>query len=272
MNDLSLKDRAKRENSGTVTAAQAVLAGTSSKGWVARLLPFLGPAFIASVAYIDPGNYATNIQSGARFGYTLLWVVFASNIMAMVIQALSAKLGIASGLNLAEQCRAHFPRPVVIAMWVLMELVAMATDLAEFIGAAIGFNLLFGMPLFAAAIATAIATFLILGLEQFGFRPLEAVISVLVGVVASCYLIETFLEPPCLGQRIFSRRHPTIRRQRKRFTGRRHLGRYGHAPRDFSSFRAHPEPDQSQRSTPVAAPLPFGDCRRFDRNDIGRFC
>ena len=203
MNDLSLKDRAKRENSGTVTAAQAVLAGTSSKGWVARLLPFLGPAFIASVAYIDPGNYATNIQSGARFGYTLLWVVFASNIMAMVIQALSAKLGIASGLNLAEQCRAHFPRPVVIAMWVLMELVAMATDLAEFIGAAIGFNLLFGMPLFAAAIATAIATFLILGLEQFGFRPLEAVISVLVGVVASCYLIETFLDRPAWGSVFF---------------------------------------------------------------------
>jgi manganese transport protein len=187
-------------SAGTVEAARQILTGHSQKRGLGRLLPFLGPAFIASVAYIDPGNYATNIQGGARFGYTLLWVVVASNLMAMLIQALSAKLGIATGLNLAEHCRSSFPRPVVWGMWVLMELVAIATDLAEFVGAALGFNLLFGIPLWAAAILTAIATFMILALERYGFRPLEAVISVLVGVIAVSYLIETVLDRPEWGQ------------------------------------------------------------------------
>jgi manganese transport protein len=166
---------------------------------MARLLPFLGPAFIASVAYMDPGNFATNISAGAKFGYMLLWVVVASNLTAMLIQTLSAKLGIATGANLAEQCRAHYPRPVVLFMWALMEIVAMATDLAEFLGAALGFNLLFGMPLWAAGLLTAVATFLILSLENYGFRPLEAVITVMVGVVAVCYLLETLLDRPAWG-------------------------------------------------------------------------
>ena len=157
----------------TTRDARAVLSGKSRKNWFARLLPFLGPAFIASIAYVDPGNFATNIQGGAEFGYLLLWVILGSNLMAMLIQALSAKLGIATGKNLAEHCRSQFPKPVVITMWVLMEVVAMATDLAEFLGAAIGFNLLFGMPLWIAGILTAIATFLILGLERFGFRRIE---------------------------------------------------------------------------------------------------
>lgn len=187
------------EDIRTVEAASEVLAGRSQKGRLARLLPFLGPAFIASVAYVDPGNFATNIQGGARFGYTLLWVIVASNLMAMLLQTLSAKLGIASGLNLAEQCRLHFPRPVVWGMWALMELVAMATDLAEFLGAALGFNLLLGIPLWATGILTAIVTFLILGLERYGFRPLEAVISALIGVVAVSYLIETVLDRPAWG-------------------------------------------------------------------------
>src|SRR5215210_1561119 len=108
-----------------------------------RLLPFLGPAFVACVAYIDPGNFATNIAGGSKYGYTLLWVIVASNLMAMLIQSLSAKLGIATGRNLAEVCRDRFPRRVVYAMWVLAEIVAMATDLAEFLGAALGFYLLF---------------------------------------------------------------------------------------------------------------------------------
>lgn len=185
--------------SKTATAAQEILAGSSNKSRLARLLPFLGPAFIASVAYVDPGNFATNIQAGAQFGYTLLWVIMASNLMAMLIQAISAKVGIATGLNLAELCRTHFPKPVVWGMWIIMELVAMATDLAEFLGAALGFNLLFGIPLLAAGILTAIVTFLILGLEQYGFRPLEAVISALVGVVAVSYLIETVLDRPDWG-------------------------------------------------------------------------
>jgi manganese transport protein len=193
----------KRGDAGTLKAATEVLSGKSKKGLLARLMPFMGPAFVASVAYMDPGNFATNIQGGAQYGYMLLWVVFASNLMAMLIQTLSAKLGIATGMNLAEHCREHFPRPVVWVMWFLMELVAIATDLAEFLGAALGFNLLFGMPLGLAGIVTAIATFLILGLERYGFRPIEAVITVLVGVVAVCYLVETILDRPEWGNVLF---------------------------------------------------------------------
>ena len=133
----------------------------------------------------------------------LLWVVVGSNLMAMLVQSLSAKLGIATGKNLAEMMREHFPRPLVIGMWVLMEFVAMATDLAEFLGAAIGFNLLFGIPLFAAGILTGITTFIILALERRGFRPLEAVITAMVGVIAASYLVETFLDRPDMGQVFF---------------------------------------------------------------------
>jgi manganese transport protein len=196
-------DNAMLSDAGMIESAAEILEGRSTKRGPARLLPFLGPAFIASVAYMDPGNFATNIQGGAQFGYLLLWVVVASNLMAMLIQTLSAKLGIATGLNLAEQCRAHFPRWVVIVMWLLMEFVAMATDLAEFLGAAIGFNLLLGVPLWLAGILAAIATFLILGLERYGARPLEAVITALVGVIAFSYLIETVLGKPDWGQALY---------------------------------------------------------------------
>ncbi len=183
-------------DAGTVAAAADVLSGQSKKNWFARLLPFLGPAFIASVAYVDPGNFATNIQAGAQYGYLLLWVIVWSNLMAMLLQTLSAKLGIATGMNLAEQCRTHFPKPVVLVIWAIMEIVAMATDLAEFLGAALGFQLLFGMNLLVAGIITAIVTFLILGLERYGFRPIEIVISAMIGVVAFSYLIETVLDRP----------------------------------------------------------------------------
>lgn len=179
----------------TVDAASTVLRG-AHKGRLGRLLPFLGPAFIASVAYIDPGNFATNIAAGSQFGYLLLWVIVASNLMAMLAQTLSAKLGIATGRNLAEVCRDRFPRPVVYAMWLLSEVAAMATDLAEFLGAALGFNLLLGIPLFPAALLTGVSTFLILGLERRGFRPLEATIGVMVGVIAVSYVIETILDKP----------------------------------------------------------------------------
>lgn len=190
----------KSGDQGTVQSATDVLTGESKKGGLPRILPFLGPAFIAGVAYMDPGNFATNIQAGAKFGYLLLWVVVASNLAAMLIQTLSAKLGIATGLNLAEHCRERFPHRFTLFMWVLMELVAMATDLAEFLGAALGFNLLFGIPLWLAGILAAIVTFLILGLERYGFRPLEAVITALVGVVAVCYVVETILDRPDWGQ------------------------------------------------------------------------
>lgn len=190
-------------DASTLRSANEVLTGRSKKGLFARILPFMGPAFIACVAYVDPGNFATNIQGGAQFGYMLLWVIVASNLMAMLIQTLSAKLGIASGRNLAELCREYFPQPVSITMWVLMELVAMATDLAEFLGAALGFNLLFHIPLLAAALLTALTTFIILGLERRGFRPLEAVITALVGVIAVCYIVETILDRPDLQQVAF---------------------------------------------------------------------
>lgn len=178
------------------THATDMLEGDRQVSWLRRVLPFLGPAFIASVAYVDPGNFATNIQAGAQYGYMLVWVIVASNLMAILIQTLSAKLGIATGRNLAEICRERFPRPVVFGMWGIAELVAIATDLAEFIGAALGFNLLFGIPLFPAAILTAITTFLILGLQRYGARPLEAVITAMLAVIAICYLIETVLERP----------------------------------------------------------------------------
>ncbi|MCA9284040.1 MAG: Nramp family divalent metal transporter [Phycisphaerales bacterium] len=165
---------------------------------IAGIVPFLGPAFIAGVAYMDPGNFATNIEAGSGYGYTLLWVVLMSNLMAMLIQTLSAKLGIATGRNLAELCREQFPRPVTFSLWVLMELAAMATDLAEFIGAALGLRLLFGMSMWLAAIVAAVATFLILGIERFGFRRLELVIAAMVGAVTGCYVIETILDRPSL--------------------------------------------------------------------------
>ena len=193
------KSRALTGDERALAAASAVLEGSSRESWHRRILPFLGPAFIASIAYVDPGNFATNIQGGAQFGYLLLWVIVASNLMAMLTQALSAKLGIATGKNLAEHCRDQFPRWAVWGMWIISELVAMATDLAEFLGAALGFNLLFGMPLFVAALLTGLVTFAILALERHGFRPLEAVITGLVGVIAFCYLVETVLGRPDWG-------------------------------------------------------------------------
>ena len=155
-----------------------------------RILPFLGPAFIACVAYIDPGNFATNIAGGSRFGYRLVWVIVAANLMAMLIQTLSAKLGIATGRNLPELCRERFSHRTTMFLWVQAELIAMATDLAEFLGAAIGFQLLFGWALFPSAVVSGVAAFLILGLQRFGFRAFEAVIAVLVGVIGACYVIE----------------------------------------------------------------------------------
>jgi len=195
----------------TVTAATEVLEGTSRGRWYRRLFPFLGPAFIASVAYVDPGNFATNIQGGAQFGYMLLWVVAASNLMAMLVQALSAKLGIATGKNLAEHCRDQWPRWVVWSMWTLMEIVAMATDLAEFLGAAVGFNLLFGIPLLPAGLLTGVTTFIILGLERRGFRPLEAIITGFVGIIALCYLLETIFGRPDWGLIAYHSVVPTFR-------------------------------------------------------------
>ncbi|AAZ41131.1 manganese/divalent cation transport protein (NRAMP family) [Candidatus Blochmanniella pennsylvanica str. BPEN] len=156
----------------------------------------LGPAFIAAIGYIDPGNFATNIQAGATFGYQLLWVVVWANIMAMLIQLLSAKLGIATGKNLAEHIRDQFPRSVVWMYWIQAEIIAMATDLAEFIGAAIGFKILLGIPLLQGALLTGLITFLILTLQRYGKKPLEFVVGGLLFFVAIAYVIELFYSKP----------------------------------------------------------------------------
>src|SRR5215467_11360157 len=162
----------------TVSRTMATLAG--GPGGLRTAIAFAGPAVIASIAYMDPGNFATNIQAGAKYGYSLLWVVLLADIIAMLFQALSAKLGIVTGRNLAELCRDHFPRPVVLAMWVGSEIAAMATDLAEFLGGAIGLSLLFHIPLLAGMTATAIITYGLLMCEQLGFRPLELIIGAIV--------------------------------------------------------------------------------------------
>jgi manganese transport protein len=175
----------------TVAAARQVLEGRRG-GWRAYAV-FAGPAVIASIAYVDPGNFATNIQAGAKFGYGLLWVVLLANLVAMLFQALSAKLGIVTGRNLAEMCRDHFPQPIVWAMWVVSEIAAMATDLAEFLGGAIGLSLLFHMPLLAGMVVTAIVTYGLLMVQGFGFRPMELIIGVMVSVIALCYVVEMFI-------------------------------------------------------------------------------
>jgi manganese transport protein len=174
------------------------------------ILPMAGPAVIVSIAYMDPGNFATNIQAGAKYGYSLLWVVLLANVIAMLFQALSAKLGIVSGRNLAEVCRDRLPRPLVYAMWIASEIAAMATDLAEFLGGAVGLSLLFHMPLIAGMIVTAIVTYGILLFERRGFRPIEIIIGALVGIIAICYLIEIFIAPVDWGAAAFHTAVPQL--------------------------------------------------------------
>ncbi len=167
---------------------------------IARVWPFLGPAFVAAVAYIDPGNFATNIAGGAKFGYLLLWVILSANLIAMVVQTQSAKLGIATGKNLAEACREAFSRRTSIGLWLQAEVVAMATDIAEVVGAALGLNLLFGIPLFPAGIIAGAGAFAILALQQMGFRRLEAGITALVGVVVASFAFELITAKPDGGE------------------------------------------------------------------------
>ncbi len=184
----------------TIQAAQEALDG--HRHGLRALWPFLGPAFIASVAYLDPGNFATDVAGGAKYGYLLLWAVLAANLMAMLVQTLSAKLGIATGQNLAEVCRDNLPKRVSVGLWIQAEVIAMATDLAEVLGAALGLSLLFGIPLaWGAAIAVA-AAFMILALQAFGFRQLEAVIAVLVGVIVIAFAFELLAVTPDPGRMV----------------------------------------------------------------------
>jgi manganese transport protein len=160
------------------------------RGRLRAAIPYLGPAFVAAIAYVDPGNFATNIAAGAEFGYLLLWVILAANLMAMLIQNLSGKMGIATGRNLPELCREHFPRPVSFGLWLQAEVIAMATDLAEFVGAAIALNLLFGIPLFPAGVITAVVAFGLLGLQRLGYRHFELAIAGMLGVILLGFLYD----------------------------------------------------------------------------------
>lgn len=189
MSELSLQ-HGNAETAGAVTDQAASRRVVREKWW------YLGPAFVASVAYMDPGNFATNIDAGARFGYQLLWVLLWSNAMAILVQYLAAKLGIATGRTLPENCRAEFSRQMTVFLWLAAEISAMATDLAEFLGAALGFYLLFGIPMWPAAVATGVCVMLILAIEQVGFQWLERVIMFFVGVIGISYAVEMFLTKP----------------------------------------------------------------------------
>ena len=181
----------------TTVAIRETLAG--KRRGVRAYLPFVGPAFICSVAYTDPGNFATNIQAGAKYNYSLLWVVLLANVVAMLFQGLSARLGIVTNRNLAELCREHFPRPVVWGMWGISEIAAMATDLAEFLGGAIGLSLLLHVPLMWGMVITGVITYGILAVQGRGYRPIELIIGALVAVISVCYVVELFLAPPDWG-------------------------------------------------------------------------
>jgi manganese transport protein len=174
------------------------------------LLPMTGPAVVASVAYMDPGNFATNIQAGASYGYGLLWVVLLANMVAMLFQSMSARIGIVTGHNLAELSRMHFPPKIVWMMWGASEVAAMATDLAEFLGGAIGLSLLLHLPLLAGMVVTGVVTWAILGLQRRGFRPLELLIGVLVGAIGLCYVIELAIRPPDWGLALFNTFVPSL--------------------------------------------------------------
>ena len=195
MSDVAVKNTLTDRTSLEISA---VLAGHGRGPWRSALL-FAGPAVIASIAYMDPGNFATNIQAGSKYGYSLLWVVLLANALAMLFQSLSAKLGIVTGRNLAQLCRTRFPAPVVWAMWVISEIAAMATDLAEFLGGAIGLSLLFGLPLLVGMIVTGVVTYAILSLDRRGFRPLELIIGGFITIIAVSYLIETLIAPVAWG-------------------------------------------------------------------------
>jgi len=191
----------------TLAAIQETLAGRGRRfsGFL-----FVGPAVIASIAYMDPGNFATNIQAGARYGYALLWVVVIANVIAMLFQALSAKLGIVTRRNLAEVCRDELPKPVVYGLWGVSEFAAMATDLAEFIGGAVGLSLLLHIPLMVGMAIVAVLTLGILQMERWGFRPIELVIGAFVATIGLCYIVELVIAPVNWGQAALGSVTPTL--------------------------------------------------------------
>ena len=234
----------------TVATAREALNG---HGGVGAVFAFIGPAVVASIAYMDPGNFATNIQAGAKYGYELLWVVLVANVVAMLFQGLSAKLGIVTGKNLAEHCRDHFPRRSSARCGCVSEIAAMATDLAEFLGGAIGLSLLLHMPLAAGMVVTAIVTYGLLMCEKFGFRPLELIIGSIVGVICLCYLVEMFIAPVDWASAAFHTVTPQIPDAEALLLCRRHHRRHGDAARDLSTFRVSPRRACRVATTTTAA-------------------
>ena len=223
----------------TTAAIREVLSG-KRRGVPAAML-FAGPAMIVSIAYMDPGNFATNIQAGAKYGYTLLWVVLMANLVAMLFQALSAKLGIVTGRNLAEMCREQFPAPAVIAMWIVSEVAAMATDLAEFLGGAIGLSICSNMPLLVGMVITGDRDVRHFIFERHGYRPMELIIGALVAVIGLCYLVEMFIAPVDWGSAGLHSVLPQI----PDASALTHIGRHHRrdcdAARHLSSRRPHPD-------------------------------
>jgi manganese transport protein len=213
MTDSALRDASRRHllpGAGLTRRTSAAIGEVLAGRRRGNPLLFFGPAVVASIAYMDPGNFATNIQAGSKYGYALLWVVVVANLIAMLFQALSAKLGIVTGRNLAEMCRDRLPRPAIYPMWAVSEIAAMATDLAEFLGGAIGLSLLFGLPLIAGMAITAVVTYAILLLERSGFRAMEIVIAVLVGTICLCYVVELLIAPVAWGEAAASLMRPAL--------------------------------------------------------------
>jgi len=178
--------------------------------WIRKLLAFAGPAYLVSVGYMDPGNWATDIEGGARFGYQLIWVLLLSNWMAILLQTLSARLGLFAGRDLAQACRDYYSRPVSFALWILCEIAIVACDLAEVLGSAIGLNLLFGIPLLWAVLITAADVLLLLALQNYGIRKMEAFIVSLVVIVGLCYVVEIILAKPAIGEILSAAVHPRL--------------------------------------------------------------
>ena len=238
---------------------------------IRAMWPFLGPAFIAAVAYVDPGNFATNLAGGAKFGYLLLWVILAANLMAMLIQTMSAKLGIATGMNLPEVCRAKFPPPVTVALWIQAEVIAMATDLAEFIGAALGLNLLFGIPLVWAGLLTGVFAFAILALQtKGGFRHLEAIIIGLVGLIVAGFAFEVVNAGASTHGIAKGLAHPPLQRLRERAPGGRDPGRHRDAARDLPALGPDPAARRGRDRRGADPDLPVRARRRDHRDDDRR--
>ncbi|MBI1956139.1 MAG: Nramp family divalent metal transporter [Acidobacteria bacterium] len=178
--------------------------------WFRKLFAFAGPAYLVSVGYMDPGNWATDIEGGARFGYQLVWVLLLSNWMAILLQTLASRLGLFAGRDLAQACRDYYSRPVALLLWILCEIAIVACDLAEVLGSAIGLNLLFGIPLMAAVVITAADVLLLLALQKHGIRKMEAFIVSLVFLVGLCYVVEIFLAKPEWGQIASATFHPSL--------------------------------------------------------------